>query len=75
MRLDIDCVFCLQLALVRHLITINPRNVVYALARKPENALQLVELSKSEKNLHIVPCDLDDRTSIKVRQDIPLKLP
>ena len=64
---DIDRVLCLQLALVRHLIATNPRNVVYALARNPENALQLVELSKSEKNLHVVQCDLDNRTSIKAR--------
>lgn len=56
----------IKLALVRHLVERSPENTVYALARKPEEATELQELSKSEKNLYVIKFDLEDRHSIRV---------
>ncbi|RDX44682.1 short-chain dehydrogenases/reductase [Lentinus brumalis] len=43
----------------------DPSNVVFALARNPQNATKLHDLGKTASNLHIVKGDLDDVQSLK----------
>ncbi|KAJ2970762.1 hypothetical protein NUW54_g12660 [Trametes sanguinea] len=46
-------------------LTKDQTNVVFGLARNPQNAPKLLELQRSRPNLHIIKADIVDLPSLK----------